>query len=68
MAKSNETKGSFLLQIAIKRERRNAALQPVLYYWPSWTVEKAPNISPFLPFLKERIGVVTCSGGVFFPF
>lgn len=66
MAKSDETKGSFLSQIAIKRERRNAALQSILFYWPSWTGEKVPSISPFLSFLKARIGVLTCFGSIFF--
>lgn len=61
MAKSNETKEVFCFGLPLGRVRRSAALQLILFHWPTWTGEKAPSISPFLSFLKAIIGVLTCS-------
>lgn len=55
----------FCFRLPLGRVRRNAALQLMLYYCPAWTGERAPRISPFLSFLKARIGVLTCSRGSF---
>lgn len=57
-------KQAFCYRLPLRGLRQNAALHSILFYWPTWT-EEAPNISPFLSFLKARIGVLTCSRGIF---
>lgn len=62
---TSKSPGSMFCHSYHQAERRQAALQSILLYWPTWTEEKAPSVFPFTSFLEARIGVLTYSRGHF---